>query len=231
MTNTKPVLNQTVNVPDYEFGNLSILEQRRYVVSLLMAQLELASAVCMESPVFGLVRKRLLIIHRILYALHSKFHDRDSLEDGNNIIIGGSSIIGAPAKASTSKSATDISSNGGKSSSSDRSLRTGTDTLVELGVRTGLSMLFNILKLNWSLDAANSAQASLCTDVLKTAADVLWSLPPMSLSNDRKIPRLGAQSLKEVCLFLKEAVMPTSGANLESMVNFANKIIIPLRIS
>ncbi|CAL8069477.1 unnamed protein product [Orchesella dallaii] len=198
VTNAKPVLNQTVNLPDYEFGNMSNLEQRRYVVSLLMAQLELASAVCMESPVFGLVRKRLLIIHRILYALHSKFHDK---ELSNNV----------PKPATLTSSTESITST---SKSTDRS-RTGTNTLMELGVRTGLSLLFNILKLNWTSD---SAQASLCTDVLKTAADVLWALPPMSLANERKIPRLGTQSLSEVSKFLVESVMPTSGANLESRV-------------
>ncbi|ODM97024.1 putative E3 ubiquitin-protein ligase HERC1 [Orchesella cincta] len=198
VTNTKPVLNQSVNLPDYEFGNMSSLEQRRYVVSLLMAQLELASAVCMESPVFGLVRKRLLIIHRILYALHSKFHDK---ELANNL----------PKPATASSSTESVTST---SKSSDRS-RTGTNTLMELGVRTGLSLLFNILKLNWTSD---SAQATLCTDVLKTAADVLWALPPMSLANERKIPRLGTQSLSEVSKFLRESVMPTSGANLESRV-------------
>lgn len=212
VTNAKASLSQSVSLPDYQFGSLSLMEQRRYVVSLLLAQLELASAVCMESPAFGLLRKRLLIIHRILYALHSKFHDRESLEDVPCV------EAGPTPKPSTSRGGSITHVTIPPAMDTSIGSRSGTDSLVELGVRTGLKLLFNILKLHWSLDSTQGAQASLCNDVLKTAADVLWTLPPMSLANDRNIPRLGAQSLLEVSTFLKETVMPTSGAHLESRI-------------
>ena len=77
ITPGKPALSQTVNVPDFEFENVSVLDQKRNVICQLLAQLELASAVCLESPFFALLRKRILIIHRILYALYFKFHDKD----------------------------------------------------------------------------------------------------------------------------------------------------------
>lgn len=144
----------------------------------------------------------------IILIFYYKFHEKDSSFIHDCGTLGGRPVI-------SSDPSSPIASNSAKAcvTSSDRPLRTGTDTLVELGVRTGLSLLFNILRLNWSQE---SAQARLCADVLKTAADVLWSLPPMSLSNERKIPKLGSQSLGEVSGFLRESVMPSSGANLES---------------
>jgi len=57
----------------------------------------------------------------------------------------------------------------------------------------------------------------LCTDVLQTAADVVWGLPPMSLTDEKKIPSLGCQTLEDVTQFLHQIVMPTSGASLKSM--------------
>lgn len=63
--------NQTVNIPDYECQPSSVAEQKDYILSQLLAQLELASTVCLESPFFVILRKRMLVLHRILYA---KFH-------------------------------------------------------------------------------------------------------------------------------------------------------------
>jgi len=61
------------------------------------------------------------------------------------------------------------------------------------------------------------AQAVLCRDILQTAADVLWNLPPMSLGDESKMPTLGSQSLCEVSKFLKLVVTPASNADMESM--------------
>jgi hypothetical protein len=76
VTPSKPIFNQSVNLPDYEYEPSTVSEQKRYVLSQLLAQLELASAVCLESPFFGILRKRLLVAHRIFYAIHTKFHDK-----------------------------------------------------------------------------------------------------------------------------------------------------------
>ena len=73
------------------------------------------------------------------------------------------------------------------------------------------------------------ANANLCNDVLRTASDVLWSLPPLSLSNEQKIPTLGLQSMKDVSLFLQQLVQQGSGASVESRV-LAAEIMLGLAI-
>ncbi|CAG7693965.1 unnamed protein product, partial [Allacma fusca] len=198
MTSGKPVLNQTVSVPDFENEHPTSQDQKRYIICQLLAQLELASAVCLESPFFAILRKRILIIHRILYALYFKFHDKDRISEPLNQV----SMAMAMEQKEVSPRVVDAS-------------QIATNALLEMGVKTGLSLLFNILRLNWSQNAAN---ASLCNDILRTASDVLWALPPLSLSNEQKIPAIGLQSLKEISSFLQQIVHSGSGASVESRV-------------
>ena len=73
---------------------------------------------------------------------------------------------------------------------SDGLNNTGSDALVKIGVKTGLSMLFSLFRQNWAL-AASTGQISSCNDVLITALDVISSLPPLSLANENKLTGLG----------------------------------------
>jgi len=66
-------------------------------------------------------------------------------------------------------------------------------------VKTGLSLLFSLLHQNWML-SEQLGGASLCTDVLQTALDVLSSLPPLSLVNQNKLPTLGLSTLNQVII-------------------------------
>ena len=90
--------------------------------------------------------------------------------------------------------------------------RTGTDALIEMGVKTGLSLIFSLLRQNW-INTSTASSVNLCNDVLHTALDVVMSLPPLSLANESKLPLLGISTLNQVTQFLKGAVMPTSGAD------------------
>lgn len=56
----------------------------------------------------------------------------------------------------------------------------------------------------------------LCSDVLHTVSDVLWSLPPLSLSNETAIPHLGRQSLADVTGFLETIVTCSQNAHTKS---------------
>ena len=53
----------------------------------------------------------------------------------------------------------------------------------------------------------------LCSDVLYTASEVVRGLPPLSLANESQITALGVQSLQQVTRFLRQAALPTSGAD------------------
>ena len=66
-----------------------------------------------------------------------------------------------------------------------------------MGVRTGLSLMFSLLRQNWMLTSSVGG-FSLCNDVLKTALNVVNTLPPLSLSNESKLPSLGLESLNQV---------------------------------
>ena len=90
--------------------------------------------------------------------------------------------------------------------------RSGTEALIEMGVKTGLSLIFSLLRQNWT-NASASSNVNLCNDVLHTSMDVVMSLPPLSLANEGKLPQLGISTLNQVTRFLKGAVMPMSGAD------------------
>jgi len=90
----------------------------------------------------------------------------------------------------------------------------GTDVLVEMGVRTGLILIFTLLRQNWALSRHLSATVGtaggtvagggICNDILQTALDVIRGMPPQSLADtDGKLPPLAKASLSEVVTFLK----------------------------
>ena len=103
---------------------------------------------------------------------------------------------------------------------------TGNEALVELGVKTGLSLLFSLLRQNWTL-AEQCGQLSLCNDVFRTAISVVLSLPPLSLANETKMTSLGVDSLNEITKFLCAAANPSSGADISGQ-QLASDLMISL---
>ena len=85
----------------------------------------------------------------------------------------------------------------------------GTQALIEMGVRTGVSLVFSLLRQNWQL-SAQQGFISLGNDVLVTALDVVRSLPALSLSNENKIPSLGISTMNQITEFLKTFSLPSS---------------------
>lgn len=76
-----------------------------------------------------------------------------------------------------------------------------TDVMVHLGVKTGLTLLFSLMKQAWM---QKNQSSELCSDVLSTVATVINSLPPLSLANNAKLPKLAKSSLDQVMGFLKD---------------------------
>ncbi|KAM6980533.1 putative E3 ubiquitin-protein ligase HERC1 [Aplochiton taeniatus] len=187
-------------LPDFERESLSSDEQEHYLDALLSSQLALAKMVCSDSPFAAALRKRLLVLQRIFYALSNKYHDKGKVKQQQH----------SPENNSGS---TDLHS------VSERP-RSSTDALIEMGVRTGLSLLFALLRQSWMLPPPPSAGGShggsinLCNDVIHTAIDVVSSLPPLSLANESKIPPMGLDCLAQVTTFLKGVTMPNSGADI-----------------
>ncbi|ELW71312.1 putative E3 ubiquitin-protein ligase HERC1 [Tupaia chinensis] len=177
-------------LPDFERESLSSDEQDHYLDALLSSQLALAKMVCSDSPFAGALRKRLLVLQRVFYALSNKYHDKGKVKQQQH---------------SPESSSADVHS------VSERP-RSSTDALIEMGVRTGLSLLFALLRQSWMMPVSGPG-LSLCNDVIHTAIEVVSSLPPLSLANESKIPPMGLDCLSQVTTFLKGVTIPNSGAD------------------
>ncbi|XP_015275623.1 PREDICTED: probable E3 ubiquitin-protein ligase HERC1 [Gekko japonicus] len=179
-------------LPDFERESLSSDEQDHYLDALLSSQLALAKMVCSDSPFAGALRKRLLVLQRIFYALSNKYHDKGKVKQQQH----------SPESSSGSADIHSVSERP----------RSSTDALIEMGVRTGLSLLFALLRQSWMMPASGPG-LSLCNDVIHTAIEVVSSLPPLSLANESKIPPMGLDCLSQVTTFLKGVTIPNSGAD------------------
>ncbi|MGH0117414.1 UNVERIFIED_CONTAM: hypothetical protein FKN15_034601 [Acipenser sinensis] len=148
--------------------------------------------VCSDSPFAAALRKRLLVLQRVFYALSNKYHDKGKVKQQPH----------SPENSGSS----DIHW------VSERP-RSSTDALIEMGVRTGLSLLFALLRQSWMMPPPGPG-LNLCNDVIHTAIDVISSLQPLSLANESKIPPMGLDCLSQVTTFLKGVTMPNSGADI-----------------
>lgn len=129
--------------------------------------------------------------------------------------------------------------------------RSGTEALVEMGVKTGLRLLFALLRQSWQQSPAAgdwyasntlhldvsilikffflSGTLDLCNEVLHTACDVVRSLPPLSLANENKITQLGIDSLQEVTKFLKLVTLPSSNTDNEGK-QLASELLLGMHV-
>uniref|UniRef100_A0A3B5B645 HECT and RLD domain containing E3 ubiquitin protein ligase family member 1 n=1 Tax=Stegastes partitus TaxID=144197 RepID=A0A3B5B645_9TELE len=187
-------------LPDFERESLSSDEQEHYLDALLGSQLALAKMVCSDSPFAAALRKRVLVLQRIFYALSNKYHDKGKVKQQQH----------SPENNSGSADLHSVSERP----------RSSTDALIEMGVRTGLSLLFALLRQSWMMPpppgpgGSPGGSINLCNDVIHTAIDVVSSLPPLSLANESKIPPMGLDCLAQVTTFLKGVTMPNSGADI-----------------
>ncbi|XP_071965475.1 probable E3 ubiquitin-protein ligase HERC1 isoform X2 [Antedon mediterranea] len=203
---------QGPHLPDFERETPSLEEQEHYLKALLNNQQSLARNVCSDSPFASGLQKRLVILQRVFYAISSKFHDKEKVKQEQKL------------QQSQSNKVDD--------KSCLQKVNFGTDALVEMGVRTGLSLLFALLRQNWFQQQPlqqSQPQVNLCNDVLRTAIDVVATLPPLSLANESKIPNLGIECLKQVTGFLKSTTVPSCGADLEGQ-QLASELILGLAV-
>ena len=163
-------------------------EQDQFLNDLLSSQLTLARLVSSDSPFYSTLRRRLAILQRIFCALSGKFHNKGK----QNLLLGANLNSNDQSK--------------GKSKATD--VKCGKNVLIEMGIKTGLSLLFSLLRQSWQ-----NGQEIICNDVLATACSVLSSLPPLSLSQDSKIPELGTETLRQVSEFLISTASVQSAAD------------------
>ncbi|KAL4617326.1 putative E3 ubiquitin-protein ligase HERC1 [Arapaima gigas] len=184
-------------LPDFQYESSAAEEREGYLAALLHSQRCLVRRALAHAPFCLSLHHRLAVLQRVYYALHSKYHDRFRTIPPSRVTSGADG--GAPEPTSEPWVP------GPKTKS-------GMDVLIEMGVRTGLSLLFALLQQNWQQSRLEPG-LELCSDVLATATSVLSSLPPLSLANESKIPPVGLDCLAQVTDFLKRTSVSGSGAD------------------
>lgn len=186
-------------LPDFQHDSNANEERDEYLRALLRSQRCLSHRVLAHWPFSISLHHRLVALQRIYYALHTKYHDRfrnpPPPQPGFSGPDGG-----------TVETVSDLNQSGlrGRTTS-------GTDVLIEMGVRTGLSLLFALLRQNWQ--RGNLEDVTLCNDVLSTARSVLLALPPLSLANENKMAPVGLECMAQVGNFLKKTAASGRGAD------------------
>jgi E3 ubiquitin-protein ligase HERC1 len=183
---TLSLFNDVQILPSFQYESASNAELNHYIATLLTSQFELAKNVCSSSQFAVILKQRLLILRRIYYALIIKYHDKD-------------------------KNDQTVNENNSSNTLSRESL-SGSQALLEIGVKTGLSLLFSLLRQNWQVSDILKVP-SLCNSVLETSFELLQKLPPLCLSNDVQLTNLGITSLEQVSEFLKDAVLQSANAD------------------
>nr|CAD7425857.1 unnamed protein product [Timema monikensis] len=193
-------LNQGPALPEYEGDTPTPGELEHHITALLAAQLELARAFSAESPFSVVLRQRLLVLQRIYYAVSTKYHDYAKTTSYVNHV--STETVQEVVESTVERTCT------------------APQALVEMGVKTGLSLLFALLRQSWQrCPSPGSADIpNLCNEVLTTAAEVVRNLPPLSLANESHVTPLGTQTLHEVTKFLRHAALPTSGADQQGQM-------------
>lgn len=116
--------NDSALLPDFEWETPLPLELNHYITTLLTSQLELARNVCSFTPFSIILKQRLAILKRIFFALWTRYHETEKTKT-------------LPATSNQSEIIVNEPS------------YSGSQALVELGVQTGISLLFALLKQNW----------------------------------------------------------------------------------
>ena len=191
---------------DFESDPPSMEEQGHYLNGLLTSQLGLARTICSNSSFAVVLQKRLTVLQRIFYAVANKYHDREKAHSLRRE----QEAVGVEEENRPSREAH----------------RSGSDALIEMGVKTGLSLVFSLLLQNWNL-SKQTGHVGLCDDVLNTALQVVCTLPPLSLANESKLPPLGLSTMSQVTKFLKGVTTPQSGADAPGK-RLASELVLAL---
>ncbi|XP_034565879.1 probable E3 ubiquitin-protein ligase HERC1 isoform X2 [Notolabrus celidotus] len=186
-------------LPDFECESSASAEKEEYLSSLLHSQRWLTHRMLTQTSYTLSLHHRLVVLQRIYYALHSKYHDKFRVQ-----------LPSQSTDSGTECGQLELASEPCMPGAASK-VKSGTDVLIEMGVRTGLSLLFSLLQQNWRYAASVHPESVLCNDVLATASSVLASLPPLSLANENKIPSVGLDCLAQVADFLKKTSV-SSGA-------------------
>ncbi|KAG8252882.1 putative E3 ubiquitin-protein ligase herc1 [Homalodisca vitripennis] len=186
-------------------------ELEQCVTTLLTAQLRLARALRAKTTYSIVLKQRLTILQRILHAFQAKYHVKDKVKTQSY----------AGVEGETRGETCD-------SQLIPEHTPTGSQALLEIAVRSGLSLIFALLRQSWG-DTGISGGPNICCEMLTSALTVVRSLPPLSLANENHISGLGAETLSQVAEFLTQMAVPSSGANIKGQL-LASELLLGLAV-
>ncbi|XP_060527187.1 probable E3 ubiquitin-protein ligase HERC1 [Cylas formicarius] len=194
-------------LPSFQYDPPASSELEDYLDTLLSSQLQLAKETCTSTQFAVILKERMVILRRIYHALKVKYHEKDQNEAKCSKVTSGpaASLPLAP-----------------------REVLSGSQALLEIGVKTGLSLLFSLLQQNWQVSNILGIP-SLCNSVLETTSDLLKRLPQLCLANDAQLTNLGVTSLEQVGDFLKNAVLREMAADSKGKL-LASEILLTLAL-
>lgn len=174
----------------FQFESGSAADLKHYARKIIHLQFELVKETFSASNFPQVLKQRLLILKRIYHAILTQYHDKDKCYH--------SSIGQEGAGGSAVATATEFLS--------------GSVALLEIGVKTGLTLLFSLIKQNWQVSEMLGVP-SLCNSILETTLTLIQKLPPLSLSNESQLTSLGISCIEQVSDFLQESIMYASNTD------------------
>ena len=135
-------------------------------------------------------------------------------------------------ESTTSSSRGSVSSQGTQRGPRSEEKLTGNSFLMEVGIKTGLSLMFTLLKQAWaqhawqlqlqqalsqssSISLAPAPDVNLPVQVLKSVLDILNTIPPLSLNNPKALSQVAETCLNQSLEFLQWVMSPTSNVDTQ----------------
>lgn len=168
---------------------------------MVAAQLQAARVVQVGARISWRILGKVTVAKRVFDAFRRKWHKKRTRRRSN--MLGGSTTAVAGPAAHSGQILSSPTPNPAQSNAPNGTAGTGSAALMELGVTTGLTLVFALLKQNWASAAATPGCGQLSSEVLRSALAVIRTLPPLSLSPSVvAIPRVGQNSLEQITDFL-----------------------------
>ena len=232
--------------PQYEFPDFGANRLQptalRHICLELSSYLKRAVSPMLETPSVTLLQRMGIVWERVLRAYSSESYTRTNiqrvitaLQKEEQLSLESGEVHGAKemTKASSEK-------------------KSGNEMLVEMGVKTGLSVVFSLLKQAWAQLAWQKQIEQLVTlqqsgdvvpfstlmtvpvislpnEVLKSILDIMKGIPPLSLSNKRTLSSLSSACLSQSCEFLEWIVKPDSFVDSEGK-RLATEIMLSITL-
>ncbi|XP_019763936.2 probable E3 ubiquitin-protein ligase HERC1 isoform X1 [Dendroctonus ponderosae] len=196
--------NDVQTLPSFQYDPPTTSELNTFLNTLLASQHQLAKGICSSSPFSVLLKQRMVVLKRIFYALVKRYHeDRLASSQKQNA----KNALMAP---------------------SGRDVMLGSHALLEVSVKTCLSLVFSLLQQNWQVSGILGIPP-LCNSVLETVGGLIKNLPPLCLSNDAQLTSLGMTSLDQVWDFLRNVLLHETAADAQGKL-LSSEILLGLAL-